>query len=220
MCYLKYAIRIVLVLWSTLGRGTCQAQFFDNFFDQHATQLKNLAQQIAGLQLYIQDLEKGYKIVEGGINAMQSFKGGEFNLHSVFFSSLASINPSIQSMAEVAEVVSLQLSIMELFRGRLTTYQQSGHFSSGELSVISGVYNNLLSDCATDLELLTDLTTSGSYQMTDDQRMAGIEALDQDMRRKYVFAKSYTGKSDLLALQRQHQAGEIAAMRVLYNLNH
>ena len=130
--------KMVFPRWAlvVLSVQTGRAQFFNNFFDQHATQLKNLAQQVAEMELLLKDAEKGYKIVESGIQTIQSIKKGEFNLHNAFYSSLESINPSIKSMAEVAEIISLQISIVEQCSRSLKTYGQSPWLHSDELTYI------------------------------------------------------------------------------------
>ncbi len=51
-----------LVLFALLHSSGTKAQTFDEWFRQSATQKKYLLQQIAGLQVYIGYVQKGYSI--------------------------------------------------------------------------------------------------------------------------------------------------------------
>ena len=57
--------------------------------------IQAMLKQIAKLEIYIIDLEKGYKIAREGLTTIGEIKKGEFNLHSLFFSSLESVNPVV-----------------------------------------------------------------------------------------------------------------------------
>src|SRR5580704_8597036 len=91
----------LVVLLGCTGR----AQFLGGIFDQGATELKEYAEQIAALQVYTGQAEKGYKIVEGGLANIGKINQGELELHQAFFSSLAAVNPKIANMAEVADIL-------------------------------------------------------------------------------------------------------------------
>ena len=70
---------------------TASAQFTTEMLDQ-----------IAALQAYLQVAEKGYHIVEQGLQTIGEIKNGELNLHSAFYSSLEAVSPTVAHMAAVA----------------------------------------------------------------------------------------------------------------------
>ena len=65
------------------------------FFNQKATQVRYLEQQIAALSQYMTTAEQGYRIVRQGLTTIKGFTQGEFNLHTGFFNRLEWINPAI-----------------------------------------------------------------------------------------------------------------------------
>ncbi|HTR29907.1 MAG TPA: hypothetical protein VMH27_11600 [Puia sp.] len=195
-----------------------RAQFFNNFFDQHATQLKNLAQQVAELEILLKDAEKGYKVVEGGLQTIQSLKNGEFNLHNAFYSSLESINPAVKGMAEVAEIISIQISIVEQCSKSLKNYRQSAWLHPDEVTYIGQVYQVMLQAGIQDLNELISLTTADQLKMGDAQRIARIQALDTDMQRQQSIVRSFNNETDLLCLQREKEEGDVNAIRSFYGL--
>ena len=78
--------------------------------------IKAMLKQIAKLEIYIQDVEKGYKIAQAGLTTINEFKHGEFNLHNLFFSSLKTVNPKVLKYERIAEIIADQISIINQFK--------------------------------------------------------------------------------------------------------
>lgn len=191
---------------------------FNDFFDQHATQLKKLEQQVLELEVYVKEAEKGYQVVENGLSTIHSITSGEFNLHRTFFASLEAINPQIKNMAEVAEIMALQASIAEQCSKAIKTYQSSPYLHTNEVASINQVFQTVLQDGLNDLNNLMTLTTANQAQMDDAQRVQRIQALDADMQRQNEFMQGFTDQTDLLCQQREQEQGDVQAMQSLYGL--
>jgi len=87
----KWIIGLVLIGMTGVGR----AQTFAEWFEQNKTRLKYYEEQIAALRTYLGYAEKGYSIVESGLNTIKGIKSGEFNMHSAFYNALEAVNPAI-----------------------------------------------------------------------------------------------------------------------------
>ena len=75
---------------------SASAQNAEEWSSQKQTQIRYLLKQIAGLKIYIELLQKGYSVVNDGINLVSDLKNGEFNLHKSYFQSLSTVNPAIR----------------------------------------------------------------------------------------------------------------------------
>jgi hypothetical protein len=210
----RWWVVLVIVLFARDGK----AQVLGGIFDQGATELKDYAKQIAALQAYIVDAEKGYKIVETGLSDIKSITQGEFSLHQAFFSSLAAVNPKIANMAEVAEILALQVSIVEGFSKAMNRWKQSGGLSSGEMGYIGQVYSTICQLALQDVGDLLTLTTPGQLTMPDGQRINRIQSLDGDIKQQYVFVQQFSGQTDLLVAERQGAGGDAAVLQQLYGI--
>src|ERR1700744_2509821 len=82
--------------------ASCGAQTFDEWFSQKKTQIKYLVTQIAELELYTKDLEKGYQIAHDGLATINDIRHGEFDLHNNYFNSLLTANASISASSTVS----------------------------------------------------------------------------------------------------------------------
>ena len=172
---------------------------------QFGSAVTTMLQQIAALQAYIQVAEKGYAMAENGIHTIRDIKNGEFNLHSVFFTSLSAVSPKVANMAEVAEITSLQASLVSQFSHKLTGYRQNGWLQAGEISYIGQVYTTLVNTTQAEITTLSSLLTDGDLIMTDGERLKAIRAIDEDTKQQYRFAQLFTNQADMLALQRQQE---------------
>jgi hypothetical protein len=210
----KWFIGLLLVGICLMGK----AQSFDEWFRQNSTRLKYYEEQVVALQTYIGLAEKGYNIVESGLNSIRDLKNGEFNLHNAFYTALGSINPAIGNMGEVLEILALQAAILERFTTALSRYRQSGNFRGGELDYIGKVYSLMVQDGLADVNMLTDILTANTMKMSDDERMGRIGALDVSVKDRYAFAVSFTNQADMLSMNRQKQALDAGVVKGLYGL--
>jgi hypothetical protein len=208
----------ILLLLAAGWMSHLQAQTFAEWFKQKKTQIKYLGQQIASLQVYASYVEKGYHIAQQGLTAIGDIKNGEFSLHKNYFGSLSSINPAISKDARIAEIIAMQVSMVNQYKKCYRQVQQSGLFNSNEVNYVYRVFTNLLNDCSNNLTALLSVATAGQLQMSDDERMQQIDRLYRDMQDKYSFSQSFSNTTHLLALNRQKEQNEAQTISSFYQL--
>ena len=174
--------------------------------------------QIAALQAYIKVAEKGYSIAEQGLQTIGQIKNGEFNLHSAFVSSLKAVSPAVGNMAEVAEIIGLEASMVEQFSHKLSGYKQSAWLQPAEVSYINQVYTGLVNNGLELIATLASLTTDGQLSMTDGERIIRIQQIDIDMQRQYRLVQTFTNQTDLLTVQRQQEGNDIETLKGIYGI--
>jgi|SRR5580693_7000674 hypothetical protein len=177
--------------------------------------IQAMLKQIAKLEIYIIDLEKGYKIAREGLTTIGEIKKGEFNLHSLFFSSLQSVNPSVAKYSKISVIISDQLSIISSFKTLIQYLNKSGKLTNSEMQYVETVFTNMVNECTKSLNALIAVTTDGTLEMTDDERIRRIDGIYNDMEDKYAFTQSFTSKAGLLAEQRNDDANEYGLLKVL-----
>jgi hypothetical protein len=190
--------------------GTCvtaSAQFTTEMLDQ-----------IAALQAYLQVAEKGYRIVEQGLQTIGEIKNGELNLHSAFYSSLEAASPTVANMAEVAEIIDVEANMISQFSRKLSGYRGSAWLQPAEVGYISQLYTGIVNNGVELIAALISLTTDGELGMTDGERMSRIQQLDMDTKRQYRLAQTFTNQTDLLTVQRQQEGNDIETLKGIYGL--
>ncbi len=187
-------------------------------FNQKAGQIKNLIKQIALLEVYIGYLEKGYDIAKKGLTTISDIKNGDLHLHLDNFNSLKAVNPRVKKYVKVADIITLQLQIVQVYKTTLKQIKSNDLFNSSEIEYVYNVFTKLLEQCTINIDELISLTTSGEYEMKDDERLKRIDALEVDMQDKYAFAQNFGHGAQILSLQKNNEKNEVQASRVLNNI--
>ncbi|TCD03170.1 hypothetical protein [Pedobacter psychroterrae] len=198
----------VLVVLLMLTSSVTYGQTWGEIFRQKKTQKEYLLKQIAALQVYIGYAKKGYDIVGDGVHLVKDVTSGEFSLHKSFFASLSLVNPSIKGSVAVSEILDRGLSVIWV----LKSWKPSG-LNANDWGYVSLVKANLLAECATELEELLMVITSGRLEMKDDERLGRLERLRLSMEDKYGFALSFSGDLDRLFKQREREQHNINEIR-------
>jgi hypothetical protein len=196
----------ILIIIILLSGSFSHAQTYDEWFRQKKTAKKYLLDQIAALQTYIGYAEKGYSIVNGGLNTIKDIKHGDFNLHNNYFSSLSSVNPEIKKYSKVAAIIAMQISIAKQISGTIKT------------NYLQKVFNNLLDECAKNLDELFAVITNNETQMKDDERIQRIDKLYEDMKDMQMFTTSFSHSAKGLSIQRSNDQNDVIISKKLHGL--
>ena len=211
---MKKLLTILLVIITV----SAQAQNWQEWMHQKKTQIKYLVNQIVALQIYAGYVEKGYVIAKEGLGAIQNIKRGDFSLHEAYFNSLKTVNPSIKSYWKVANVISMQIKIVQSYHKQKSVLLQCNQFTKDEISYCNKVFTNVLNDCSDIIDRLILLTTNGNADIRDDERIKRIDALYADINDKYVFVKHFSAEVNVLAMQRAMDAGNVKISRALLGI--
>ena len=207
-----------LIMLFVLSVSFCQGQTYDEWFRQKKTATKYLLDQVAALQIYTSYAKKGYAIVNHGLNTIKDIKHGDFNLHHTFFYSLSSVNSAIKKYSKVASIIAIQISIAKQISGTIKSCKKSNMLLSSELKYLSVLFNNLLGDCAKNLDELFALITNNETQMKDDERIQRIDKLYEDMKDKQMFTTSFSHSAKGLSIQRMNDRNDIIISKKLHGL--
>ena len=105
--------------------------------------------------------------------------------------------------------------VIDNFKSLLQRVNQSGRLTPSEISYINAVYNNMTTECTKDLNDLIAVTTDGTLQMTDDERIRRIDGIYLDMSDKYAFTQSFVGKTAGLMDQRDNDMSDTDIFKAL-----
>lgn len=153
-----------------------------------------MLEQIAKLELCLKEAQQGYAIVQKGLTTIGQIKQGDFDLHSLFFSSLMTVSPEVKGYAKVADILAMQIQIVLGCKTTLQQYSSTGAFNADELKYLTDVYANLSTLTVQDIDELTGLITDGNWQMTDDERLSRIDQLYEKVTQKYLFLRSFSNR--------------------------
>lgn len=209
---------IWLQLLTCITAFPAQAQFLGGFFSQQRQKKKLMAEQIAGLQLYLGAISNGYHIAQNGLHTAHDLKNGTFNLHSAYFHSLQQVSPVIQNNPKGKAIAECYQQLNRQLNTELRWQKQQAQLSATEFANLEKVAGNLKKLATADMVELGDVLTPGKLQLTDEQRLNRLDKLYAAMKDKAAFAASFTGKCRQLALSRQRAKGDRDQLRKLYGI--
>jgi len=179
---------------------------------------KTMLEQLAALKGYIITAEKGYRITEEGLHLVRDVKSGEFLLHQVFFGSLKTVDEATLQYSPLAGSYKMIASIDEAFAQALQTYKASGWLRETELKYIQGLQQQAARQGRDDEKELQTLTTDGTLNMTDGERIRRIKEITTSIQASYSQAKSFLSAVSFLIAQRQKEHAYTGTLKKWYGI--
>jgi hypothetical protein len=182
---------------------------------EEAEQLLLDLQKLAQLKSILEDLKKGYTILESGYSTIRNISQGNFSLHELFLNSLLEVSPTVRNYKRIADIIFLQLRIVKECQTAFKQFRGSELFDDNELNYITSVYSNLSGQSLKNLDALASVTTSGQLRMSDDERLSEIDGIWKNISDQFSFLKDFNSKTRVLALQRAKEKRDIESMKAL-----
>jgi hypothetical protein len=205
----KHSILLIILLSGQAA--ICQTQ--------EATQLLLNYEKLKQLEEILDNMYKGYRILTQGYNRIKDIAEGNYKLHQLFLDGLLAINPSVRDYKRIPMIIRYQLFLAEEYQHAFRKFRDDPNFSPDELRYLELVYSNLINQSLKNLEELTMVVTASKLRMSDDERLKSIDRIYFDMESKVSFLKKFNGETQLLAIQRAKEKGDVETMRKLYGVD-
>ena len=185
---------------------------------QEMQQLLLNIEKLAQFKQILQDMKKGYVILNGGYKVIKDLSQGNFSLHKTFLDGLMQVSPTIRKYKRVGEIVDYQMLLVKEYKGALKRFKKSSLFNDKEIRYIEKVYGNLFKQSLRNLDELTTVLTANKLRMSDDERLESIDRIFADMHDKLVFLRSFNANTSLLEVQRSKEHNDVNTLRDLYKV--
>ncbi|OCX52777.1 hypothetical protein BEL04_00105 [Mucilaginibacter sp. PPCGB 2223] len=183
---------------------------------QDIQQLLYDIEKLTQFKAILSDMQTGYTILTQGYGAVKSISEGNFNLHSAFLNSLMAVSPTVRQYGRIADIISMQASIVSEYKAAYNQASASGHFSGTELLYLNGVFSHLLSQSVDNLTNLANVITAGTLRMSDAERLQAIDHIYGDTQNKLIFLRHFDSDIAILQLQRQKEENEVNTLQKLF----
>src|ERR1700712_1580077 len=132
----KYSTIATFILFTGIilfKTSPCRAQA------QEMQQLILDIEKLTQMKSILSDMKTGYQIYQQGYGTISSLSKGNFDLHNIYITGLMSVSPGVRNYGRIAEIISIQASLISEYKRNSKLFQQSGSFSFSELSYMSDV---------------------------------------------------------------------------------
>ena len=209
---MKKVFVILTVMFSQLPVVDINAQA------QEAAQLILNVEKLKQLEEILDNMYKGYKILSTGYNRIKDIAEGNFNLHQVFLDALFAINPSIAKYKRIPQIISYQQLLLKEYKRAYGKFQNDPNLTKDEIRYLGKVYEYLVKQSLRNLEELAMIITAAKLRMSDDERIQAIDRIYLDMENKLSFLRYFNNSTQLLAIQRAKENGDVLTIQKLYQI--
>lgn len=200
-----------MVFFAGCSQATAQSQ--------EAVQLILNYEKLQQLEEILDNMYKGYKILTKGYNTIKDIAEGNFNLHDVFLNGLYLVNPAIRNYKRIPYIIQYQLYINKEYKRAYQRFRNDPNLTVREIKYIENVYSYLVKQSLQNLDELLMIITATKLRMSDDERLAAIDRIYEDMENKIVFLKVFNNSTQVLVMQRDRDQRDVNKMRKLFDTN-
>jgi DNA repair ATPase RecN len=186
---------------------------------QEMQQLLLNIEKLTQFKQILSDMKKGYEILSGGYKAVKDMTKGNFSLHKTFLDALMQVSPAVKKYKRVGDVINYQILLIKESKIALKRFSKSRSFSEKEIAYFEKVYDNLFRESLRNLDELTNVITANKLRMSDDERLAAIDAVYLEMQDKLQFLRDFNTSTKMLGLQRAKEHNDVTTLRGIYELN-
>lgn len=206
---------IMILMFLCIGAFTNEA----NAQAQEAEQLLLNVQKLAQLKQILKDMKTGFQIVSQGYSSLRDISKGNFGLHKTFLDGLMAVSPAVKNCRKIKDIINFEMLIVKEYKPAFRRFKQDKNFSPDEIDYIAKVYSNLFQQSLKNLDKLASIITANQLRMSDDERLAAIDHLYEDMQDKLSFLKGFNNNTSILGIQRARQKADANTLRTVYGLN-
>lgn len=209
----KYSICLLLLLTALIFRPlTVNSQAHE------ITQLLLNVEKLSQLKQILQQLYDGYKIVSDGYNKVKDITSGNYKMHEVFLDGLYTVSPWVKKYQRVGDIIRYQAAIVKEYKSAFRQFSSLDVFSSGQLDYMSDVYQRLFNASIKNMDELLMIITAGELRMSDDERLAGIDRVFNEVEQKVLFLRSFNKQQSMIALEKYREKIENQTLELIYGI--
>lgn len=202
-----------MILIAILGAIPCHAQSTGDLIQQLLLDVKKLTE----LKTILQDMKKGYEILDKGYTEIRDLAQGRYNLHKAFLDALLAVSPSVRNYHRIGTILDDEYALVGEYRQARQDAHTAGVFTTQELGYFDGMYRTLYQRSLQSLDELTMVITDGELRMSDAQRLRSIDKVYADISGQLRAVRRLRWEASLQMAQRQHEKYELNLLRTMYD---
>jgi hypothetical protein len=183
-----------------------------------AQQLLLNVEKLAQFKQILSDMKKGYKIIVSGYSTIKDLSQGNFNLHKTFIDGLMEVSPNVRKYKKIADIINDQISIVKEYKNAFSRFKKDSNFNLEEMEYLGKVYGNLFRQSLNNLDELAIIITANKLRMSDDERLAAIDRIYNDIQDKLIFLRHFNNNTTILAVQRARERNDAVTIRKIYGI--
>jgi len=184
---------------------------------QELEQLRLDIEKLAQFKAMLAEMKSGYQSLASGYSHIISGSKENYDLHNQYLNSLLEPSETVKRDPSILRIHSNQSQMITSYRTLMTKYQSSGLFSINEIVDIGSDFHLIFETCTADLDMLTEVIRPGILRMTDAERLAVLDKVDQSMSRQLAKFNEKQHELDQQLALRKQKAKDLEDIRKITN---
>jgi len=174
------------------------------------------AEKLSSMKAILQDMYKGYEILDKGYTEIKNIAEGNFNLHRLFLDGLLAVSPAVRNDPRILDILNDESQLVADYKTALKILHSSTQFSPQEMDYLGDTYSSVFRRSLQSIDELTMVITAGQLRMSDAQRLRSIDRVYTEIRGQLQFLRNLHNNISLRLLQREKESRDINTIKLLY----
>jgi len=170
---------------------------------------------LSQLKENLQNMKQGYEMLVKGYTVVRDLSKGSFQLHEHFLDGLWLASPAVRRYWKIPEIISMEDRLADAAKGGRHSLKNSAYLRPDEISYIHQVEDAVFAQALDDLDDLTGIVTDHQMQLSDAERITGIDRIYLAMQERLDFLTDFHHRASLLVAQRTKEAADERTMKAL-----
>jgi len=210
----RYILIAMVILISSALPSQVRAQSIADLVEELSLDY----QKLAGMKNILKQMQQGYQIVSTGYNSVKGEAQGNFSLHEAFLDGLMLVSPTVRKYPRVRDIIDDQANLVASYKFSYAQFRRDKNFSAEELSYMSDVYNNLISNSLQNLDELNMVMSDNKLRMSDNERLQAIDRIYASGHEELTFVQQFNANTRNLAIQRASKNNDLNTLQKVYGL--
>jgi hypothetical protein len=124
------------------------------------------------LEEILDNLYRGYKILDKGYNTIKDIAEGNYKIHDLFLDGLMAVNPAVRNYKRIPFILDYQQMLLREYKRAYNRFRQDPNFTEEEIQYLALVYGSLFDASLKNLDELLMIITAAKLRMSDDESTA------------------------------------------------
>lgn len=186
---------------------------------REAQQLLLNWEKLQQLEEILDNMYKGYQILDKGYTTIRNIAEGNYSIHQLFLDGLMAISPAVRNYKRIPFIIQYQQLLLKEYKQAYNRFRRDPNFSPEEIGYLANVYSFLFDASLKNIDELMMIITASQLRMSDDERLQAIDRIFFDMEDKLIFLRAFNSNTQVLAIQRAKSQNDIKTIQQLYNIN-
>jgi preprotein translocase subunit YajC len=167
----------------------------------------------------LEDMKKGYTIIDQGYGTIKKISEGNFSLHETFLDNLLKVSPTVKKYYRVNEIIHLQIRLAKTSSFVLKQFSSKKGWSLEDINYLQSVLKRIGKSSLQNLNDLTMVLSANQLRMNDDERLKEIDRIYSDILDKTQFLDGFLQQQQMIFYHKERELKQIEALRKNYSIN-